>query len=82
MKISALCPGPVKTNFFKVADVQFNVPGLSSEYVAKLAVKKMLRGKLIIVPGLSIKLFRFFAKILPDQLMAFFCYFVQERKLM
>ena len=37
VQISILCPGPVDTNFNKVADVQFALKGLSSEYVAKLA---------------------------------------------
>ena len=40
VQISILCPGPVNTNFNKVADVQFALKGLSSEYVAKYAVDK------------------------------------------
>lgn len=79
--ISALCPGPVKTNFNNVADVKFNIPGKSSEYVAKYAVKKMFRNKILIFPGFFIWTSRLLAKILPDQLMAFFCYFMQKRKI-
>ena len=45
VKISVLCPGPVRTNFNKVAGVDFAAPSLSSEYVAKYAVKKMLKNK-------------------------------------
>ena len=59
VQISILCPGPVDTNFNKVADVQFALKGLSSEYVAKYAVKKFLNGKFYIVPGWKIKLARF-----------------------
>lgn len=81
VKISALCPGPVKTNFFNVADVKFNVPGQTSEYVAKYAVSRMLANRTLIFPSLLTKTFRIIAKIIPDQAIAFCCYFVQERKL-
>jgi len=36
------CPGPVDTNFNKVADVQFALKGLSSEYVAKYTTDKRI----------------------------------------
>ena len=45
VKISVLCPGPVNTNFNNVANVKFSLRGLSSEYVAKYSVDKMLKGK-------------------------------------
>ena len=54
--ICALCPGPVKTNFDNVANVQFSLKGLSSDYVAKYAIDKMFQRKNIIIPGLSIKI--------------------------
>ena len=43
VKISLLCPGPVDTNFNNVAGVKFNLSSLSSEKVAKYAVKKMFK---------------------------------------
>lgn len=43
VKISLLCPGPVDTNFNKVANVKFKIPGLSSEKVAQYAIDKMLK---------------------------------------
>ena len=58
VKISILCPGPVDTNFNKVADVEFALKGLSSEYVAKYAINKFFKGKFYIVPGWKIKLAR------------------------
>ena len=36
--ISCLCPGPVDTNFNKVANVKFSVKPLTSEFVAKYAI--------------------------------------------
>lgn len=50
VKISILCPGPVDTNFNKVADVEFSVKGLTSEYVAKYTVKKLEKKKFYIIP--------------------------------
>lgn len=81
VKISCLCPGPVKTNFSKVADVKFNLKEADSKQVAKYAVKKMIKGKALIFPSKIIWLGRFFSKILPDQVSAFFCYFAQRRKI-
>ena len=81
VQISILCPGPVNTNFNKVADVQFALKGLSSDYVAKYAVEKLFKGKFYIVPGWKIRLARFGAKIAPNNLVAKICYNMQRRKI-
>lgn len=81
VKISALCPGPVKTNFNKVADVKFNIAEADSQQVAKYAVNKMFKNRTLIFPNIFIWLGRVFAKILPDQVTAFFCYYAQKRKI-
>lgn len=81
VKISVLCPGPVNTNFNNVADVKFNLRGLSSEYVADYAIKNMLKGKLIIVPGTSIKIARIFSEITPDVIKEKIAYHMQKRKM-
>ena len=81
VKISALCPGPVKTNFGKVADVQFSLKEVNSQWVARYAVNKMFKNKILIFPGVKIWLARIGAKIMPDQFMAFICYFMQKRKI-
>ena len=43
VKIGILCPGPVDTNFNNVANVKFNTKSLTSEYVARYTVNKMLK---------------------------------------
>ena len=78
--VSALCPGPVATEFDKVANVKFSVKGLESEYVAKLAVDSCLKGKLIIIPGTLMKLARFGERFLPERLMLKISYRMQKRK--
>ncbi len=80
VKISLLCPGPVKTNFNNVANVQFEIKSLTSEYVAKYTVDKMLKNKFYIVPGFSIKLAKFFSKLTPTVILAKCSYYMQKRK--
>ena len=81
VKISVLCPGPVNTNFNNVADVRFALKGLSSEYVAKYAIDKMLKNKTIITVGWKIKVARFLTKISPDTIASKVCYHMQRRKI-
>ena len=81
VQISILCPGPVDTNFNKVADVQFALKGLSSQYVAKYAINEMIKGKFYIVPGTKIKLARFASKITPSNIVARVSYNMQKRKI-
>ena len=81
VKICALCPGPVDTNFNKVADVKFNLAEADSGKVAKYAVRKLMKNRTLIFPGLGIWLARLLAKIMPEQVMAFFCYHMQKRKI-
>ena len=81
VKISILCPGPVATNFNKVANVKFKIREANSQDVAKYAIKKMEQGKFYIVPGLDIKLAKIGAKIFPTNLVAKVCYMIQKRKI-
>lgn len=78
--ISILCPGPVNTNFNKVAIGTFSIKGLSSKYVAKYAVDKCLKNKLIIVPGFKVKLGVFFSRFLPIKLVLSILFKIQHRK--
>lgn len=80
VKISVLCPGPVRTNFNKVAGVDFAAPSLSSEHVANYAVNKMLRNKFSIVPGTLMKITSFLEKLAPHNLVSNVAYFVNYRK--
>ena len=68
VKISALCPGPIKTAFLDKANVQFKTKLLTAEYVAKYAIDNMFKGKYMILPGASNKAIRFLSKLVPDKL--------------
>ena len=80
VSVSVLCPGPVNTNFNNTAGVKFAVRPLSSEYVAKYAVDMLFKKKLVIVPGFTIKLARFFSKFTPDNILAEIKYYIQTKK--
>lgn len=78
--VSCLCPGPVKTNFDNVADVRFSMKGLDSDFVAKYAIDKTLKNKLIIVPGFKMKFVIFMNRFASYKLSAKFVYNFQRRK--
>ena len=80
VKISILCPGPVRTNFNNVANVKFEIKSLSSEYVARFTVNKFLKDKFYIVPGFQIKCAKILSKIVPTQILAKCAYYMQKRK--
>lgn len=78
--VSALCPGPVATNFNKVANVSFSVKALDSTYVAKYAINKMFKKKLIIIPGFMMRLSYYLSKIIPKKTLLKITYNIQKRK--
>ena len=81
VKISVLCPGPVKTNFNKVANVKFNIGSISSKKAAYEAIEGMFNNKLIIIPNTMMKLNRVVVKFLPTKLVTYINSKVQKRKL-
>lgn len=79
--ISALCPGPVNTNFNKVANGEFSIKEVSPKYVAKYGIDKMFKGCMIIVPTFKMKLTLFMTRFAPHRLSLYIAYKVQGRKL-
>jgi short-subunit dehydrogenase len=78
--ISCLCPGPVKTNFNRVAKVEFELKSLTSEYVAKYAIDEMFKKKLIIIPGLYMKILCTISRVIPTKLLLKVTYNIQRKK--
>ncbi len=78
--ISCLCPGPVDTNFNKVAGGSFRMKALSSEFVAKYGIDKMFKNKLIIIPGFTVRMGVFFNNLLPKKLSLKIVYNIQKKK--
>ena len=77
--IGALCPGPVDTEFNKVAKVKFAMKPLNSTKVAEYAIDQMLKRKLIIIPGFKTKFVRF-CGLIPRKLLLKLNYNVQKKK--
>ena len=79
--VSALCPGPVNTNFNKVAHGEFSIKEASPKYVAEYAINKLFKKKKIIIPTFRIKLGIFLLRILPYRIQLIYCYHIQGKKL-
>lgn len=79
--ISALCPGPVNTNFNKVAHGKFAIKEIDPQRVAKYAIDKMFKKKMLIVPTLKMKLTLFFSRFVPYRLQLLIAYHIQGRKI-
>lgn len=80
VQISMLCPGPVNTNFNNVANVTFSLKGISAASCAAYALNGMFRGKLTIVPSVTIKAAVFGARFLPRKLLLAVTARQQKRK--
>lgn len=79
--VSALCLGPVNTNFNKVAHGEFSIKEASPKYVAEYAINKLFKKKMIIIPTFRIKLGIFLLRILPYRIQLIYCYHIQGKKL-
>lgn len=79
--IGCACPGPIDTEFNEVASGKAKIKSRSASMVAEYCIKKMLKRKLTIIPGLEVKLSAIGAKLLPVKLMMRATYKIQKRKL-
>lgn len=78
--IGALCPGPVDTEFNRVAGSEFAIGGVSASEVADYALNEMFRGKNVIIPKAEIKALALAAKALPSKWMLWGTYFAQKAR--
>lgn len=69
VSISCLCPGPVDTEFNRVAGATFGVRPMSSRDVARIAVDGTLKKRLTIIPGVGMKLSVLAARLAPEKLL-------------
>lgn len=78
--ISALCPGPVATEFNEVAHGTFAIKEANSYQVAEYAIDKLFKHKMIIVPTILMKLTLFINRFAPYSLSLRIAYNIQKRK--
>lgn len=89
VKISVLCPGPVKTEFEQVTNVSFGNGTekgrgfiiADKKKVSEYAIKEMFKGKLIIVPGAIMKIAVFFRRIFSEKFLCKMLYLIQSKKM-
>ncbi len=79
--VSALCPGPVNTNFNRVAHGEFSIKEASPKYVAEYAIDKLFQKKILIIPTMRIKAGIFLLRLIPYRLQLIYCYHIQGKKL-
>lgn len=80
VKISVLCPGPVKTGFNARAGVKFNLRSADSEATARAAVAGMFAGKLLVTPVFGYRFLIFMSRFLPRTWTTRAVYFLQCKK--
>lgn len=80
VKLSILCPGPVKTNFDNVAGVSFSLKGKTPQYVVKYTIKQLQKGKFYIVPGKDIQFLRVISNFIPNSFITKIVYYQQKKK--
>lgn len=80
IRVISLNPGPVVTEFGKVAQTTQKMQGMSAERCARIAVKGLLRKKSVIIPGFLMNLMAVMVKILPFGLILPVAYRIQGKK--
>lgn len=66
--IGCLCPGPVETEFNRVANVEFKLKGISARFCASYALCQMKKRRIVIIPTMRMKLVAAFGRFLPQPL--------------
>jgi len=80
VQVSAFCPGPVDTEFNRVANVRFAAAPISSKMAAQQALDGVMKGKLFVIPSFKIKCLKFARRLLPDAFITRICYHFQKKK--
>ncbi len=85
VSVTALCPGPTKTGFWKAANTVEtselnNLKNASPKKVASYGYKKMMKDKVIAIPGGAVKLAPLGVRILPRSAVRKIVYKVQKMK--
>lgn len=73
VRVTALCPGPVPTEFQGRAGMKpshtFNLLDLSAEHVAEAGYRGLKQGRRLVVPGFGNKIVTFLPRIVPRSIM-------------
>ncbi|MBQ9118751.1 MAG: SDR family oxidoreductase [Lachnospiraceae bacterium] len=67
--VGCLCPGPVDTEFNRVANVEFALKGIRPGECASYALKQMAKRQVVIVPTATLKALTVFERFVPRKLL-------------
>ncbi len=80
VQVSALCPGPVNTEFNDVAGCRFSLESISAQECAREGLSGLFGRKMIIVPGAVIKLGTAAARLVPKRVLLACTGAIQKKK--
>ena len=80
VRIGALCPGPVDTEFNANADVTFALKGISAKQCVRECLSGMKKRKTVIVPTFVMKMAAFFGRFTPEGILLGIIGSQQKRK--
>ncbi|MBQ1877637.1 MAG: SDR family oxidoreductase [Erysipelotrichaceae bacterium] len=81
VRVYALCPGPVDTNFNRNANVIFALKGISAEKCVDECLKMMEGHNPVIIPDLAMKAVYHLRKLVPDSLLTMMVGHQQKKKI-
>ncbi len=81
VKISVLCPGPFDSKFNETAGSNFTNGKITAKEIAKIAINKTLKGKLVIIPDSKYKILIFFSRFIGTKTVMNFIYKFQNKKM-
>ena len=81
VKVTTLCPGPVKTEFDDIAGTNFSLKPISAKQCAFEAVCGMFDGKRVVIPSKKIKIARIGSKFAPLKLTLLVEHHIQTSKM-
>ncbi|MCD8094586.1 MAG: SDR family oxidoreductase [Ruminococcus sp.] len=81
VRIAALCPGPVDTEFNDVAGVNFAIKQITPQYCVKAAALGLDKGERIIIPEEHMKVLSIISRIAPQSIVLAITGHIQKKKL-
>jgi short-subunit dehydrogenase len=80
VRVLTLCPGPVETEFGKVAGAKPGIKGMSAKRCAKIAVRGILNRQGRIIPGFAMGILWFLIRFIPLFLVLPAAFSLQKKK--
>ncbi|MFO7968902.1 MAG: SDR family oxidoreductase [Candidatus Izemoplasmatales bacterium] len=80
LKVLTVAPGPVKTEFNKVAKAKQKLKALDVKTCVKIIIKGIEKNKSLIIPGFKMKLLYFLTRLMPKKLILNASYKIQNKK--